>query len=251
MIGMLTKRIGALLCLGLSACTGTETGNPSFVGKLGYDAYTSEPSVVALSLMREEEGAARVTVDNAWLVLGDVELQRGTDCAAGLHVHGLGAGDHAGGQAEPTEFESAAGEYCGVRLPFAPAAVDALPDGAPASLEKESILVRGTLADGVTFEIHSQLQESLSLRATAGEFVLDSAHANVVIGFDVARWLRDLTWDDASESDGMIVVSASDNAVLLEQFEAALPEGIALFRDHDGDGKLDDKAMQIATAARE
>jgi hypothetical protein len=238
------------LCWTLCACAGTETGNPSFMGKLGYDAYSSDPGAVALAL--KGDAAEALTVDNAWLVLGDVELQRGTDCdsASGPHVHGLGAGDHAGGQAPPTDFETSAGDFCGLRLPFAPAS-GALPDGAPESLKDESVFVRGKLPDGRMFEVHSALQESLSLRATAGEFVLDSAHANIVIGFDVALWLSELRWADATEtSEDTVMVSRASNRALLDQFEAALPKGIALFRDHDGDGELDDDAMKLAASER-
>jgi uncharacterized protein (DUF2141 family) len=35
---------------------------------------------------------------------------------------------------------------------------------------------------------------------------------------------------------------------MLEQFEAALPGGVALFRDQDGDGELDAKPMQLAAS---
>jgi hypothetical protein len=114
-------------------------------------------------------------------------------------------------------------------------------------LEQESVFVRGTLPDGRAFEVHSQLQESLSLRATAGEFVLDNEHANVVIGFDVAHWLRELDWQEATAtSNDTVVVSETSNRALLEAFEAALPGGVALFRDGDGDGELDAKAIQLA-----
>jgi hypothetical protein len=234
----MTRLVTLLVCL--SACAGTETGNPSIRGKLSYNAYSSTPAVVALSAALEQtpEPKALLTVDHAWLVLGDVELRSGADCATGPRVHGLGAGDHATGKHSETELEIAAGSYCGLRFPFEYA--KDLPQGAPESLTKESVLMRGTLPDGRAFELHSQLQDSLDLRATAGEFVLDSEHADVVIGFDLARWLGELRWEDATETtDGSVLVSADSNRALLEQFEAALPSGIALFRDHDGDGKLD------------
>jgi len=161
-----------------------------------------------------------------------------------IDIEGLGAGDHAMGQAPPTEFASEPGQYCGIRLPFAPSAT--LPDGAPASLKTESVLVAGKLPDGREFEIHSKLQESLSLRATAGEFVLDSKHRSVVIGFDVAHWLSQLSWDNATTSDGSVIVSESSNRELLGQFEAALPTGVALFRDHDDNGEMDSDPEQLA-----
>jgi hypothetical protein len=191
-------------------------------------------------------GGSLLTVDNAWLVLGEVELQSGENCAAEhVDIDGLGAGDHAATQAPPTEFASEPGKYCGISLPFAPSASE-LPNGVPASLKKESVFVRGKLPDGREFEIHSELQESLSLRATAGEFVLDSNHRSVVIGFDVAHWLSQLSWDDASTVDGAVIVSESSNRALLEQFEAALPSGVALFRDHDNNGEMDIAPEQLA-----
>jgi len=252
MIRPALRRTNALcwvVCSWLAGCAGTETGNPSFVGKLGYDAYTSAPSVVGLSMALQGSGNALVTVDNAWLVLGDVELQSGPDCAAEhVDIEGLGAGDHATGQAPPTEFASEPGRYCGVRLPFAPS--DKLPDGAPNSLKTESVLVRGTLPDGRAYEIHSALQESLNLRATAGDFVLDSNHRSVVIGFDVADWLSELSWDDATTTDGSVIVSDSSNAALLAQFEAALPSGVALFRDHDENGEMDSDPEELAVTQR-
>lgn len=240
-----THALSLALCGWLGACAGTETGNPSFVGRLGYDAYTSAPSVVGLSMALEGSEDSLLTVDSAWLVLGDVALQSGSDCdAKHVDIEGLGAGDHATGQAPPTDFASEPGKFCGVRLPFAPS--DALPDGAPDSLKNESVLVRGKLPDGRPYEIHSELQESLDLRATAGDFVLDSKHRSVVIGFDVAHWLSELSWDDATAPDGAVIVSASSNRELLQQFEAVLPRGVALFRDHDNNGEMDSDPEELA-----
>ena len=240
-----TNALCLVMCGWLAGCAGTETGNPSFVGKLGYDAYTSAPSVVGLSMALQGSGDSLLTVDNAWLVLGDIELQSGADCnAKHVDIEGLGAGDHAAGQAPPTEFAGEPGKYCGVRLPLAPS--DELPDGAPDSLQTESVFVRGKLPDGRAFEIHSALQESLNLRATAGDFALDSNHRSVVIGFDVAHWLSELSWDDATTFDGSVIVSVLSNRELLEQFEAALPSGVALFRDHDDNGEMDSDPEELA-----
>jgi len=234
-------------------CTGTETGNPSFSGRLGYDAYSSAPGVVALSAAlsgeNEREPSSELSVANAWLVLGDVELLEGAECASqGAHVHGLGAGDHAAGQAPSTEFELTAGRYCGVRLPLQVGGSD-IPAEAPESLHAESVVLRGQLADGRAFELHSRLQEELVLRATDGDFAIDGAHAAVVIGFDVASWLGGLSWQDADvASDGTVWVDADRNPDLLAQFEAALPDGVALFSDADADGLLDAEPMQLAHA---
>lgn len=242
----LRAALGWTLVCALGACAGTETGNPSFVGTLGYDAYSGAPSVVGLSMALSAAEDAPLVVDSAWLVLGDVQLRAGADCAAArVEIDGLGAGDHASGQAPPTEFASEPGRFCGVELPFAPPA-GGLPEDAPGSLQSESVLVLGQLPDGRAFEVHSALNERLSLRATAGDFVLDSKHRSVVIGFDVARWLAELSWDTAVTTDGSVIVSASSNPELLDQFEAAVPGGVTLFRDHDSDGELDSDPEPLA-----
>ena len=236
--------------LGLGACAGTETGNPSFNGSLGYDAYSSAPRIVALT--RSAPAPEALRVDNAWLVLGDVELLTGAACAAAesssAHVPGLGAGDHAGGHAPVTPFELDAGQYCGARLPFVLAG-DKLPSQAPDSLRQESIVLRGKLPDGRDFELRSTWQTSVLLRAHDASFVLDGAHAGVVIGFDVAKWLGELDWSQASaDGSGRVLVSADQNSALLRSFEQALPLGIALFRDADHDGVLDADHEPIADA---
>lgn len=236
--------------LSLAACAGTETGNPSFDGSLGYDAYSSAPRAVALTRSAPEPEA--VKLDNAWLVLGDVQLLQGAACAAATsssaEVPGLGAGDHAGGHAAVTAFALEAGKYCGARLPFMLGG-SKVPNQAPDSLHQESIVLRGKLPDGRAFELRSHLQTSVLLRAHDAGFVLDGAHAGVVIGFDVARWLGALDWSRAEPDDtGLLLVSADKNEALLRSFEQALPLGIALFRDTDHDGTLDAEHAPIADA---
>jgi hypothetical protein len=232
----------------LGACAGTETGNPSFDGSLGYEAYSSAPRVAALTRSDPEPQALRV--DHAWLVLGDVELLQGDACgsmpADGPRIPGLGVGDHAGGHATATRFELAPGQYCGARLPFSLAG-DRLPTQAPDSLHAESIELHGELPDGRAFELRSSLQTSVLLRAHDANFALDGAHAGVLIGFDVAKWLGELDWTQASaDEQGRVLVSAEKNAELLRAFEQELPRGIALFRDSDGDGMLDADHTPIA-----
>lgn len=258
MPGMRMSRMGWImhaarwgLVAALGACAGTETGNPSFEGSLGYDAYSSAPRVVALPAALRSEQTDRETpeieVDNAWLVLGEVELLVGNACDTdtGTHVHGLGAGDHAGGQASPTHFALQPGTYCGLSLPLELGG-DGVPAAAPEPLHSESVLITGRLADGTAFEVHSQLQTRLTLRGSSA-FVLDGEHAGVVIGFDVARWLMQLPWQDAARaSQEKIIVDDATNRALLMQFEAALPAGVVLFRDRDGDGELDADPEQIA-----
>lgn len=237
--------------LALGACAGTETGNPSFEGSLGYDAYSSAPRTVALTAGNGDAVDDGVRVDNAWLVLGDVQLLRDDACAQmqgnGTHVQGLGAGDHVGGQASATPFEASAGRYCGARLPFLHAAGD-LPNKAPDSLRDESIVLIGTLPDGRAYELRSALETSVLLRAAASGFELDAQHPGVLIGFDVAEWLSEMDWSQASALSGRVLIDAEHNDALLSAFERALPHGVALFRDANGDGMLDADHTPIASA---
>ncbi|MET0389999.1 MAG: hypothetical protein ABW321_28760 [Polyangiales bacterium] len=228
----------------LAACAGTETGNPSFDGTIGYDAYSSTTSV---ALADSALTNAAVTVDTTWLVLGPLGFLPSQSCAnpdkVQTPVPGLGAGDHVGGQAPPTPYALESGLYCGARLPLIHSS-DA-PSDAPA-LVNHSLLVRGRLADGRTFELRSALREALSLDATEA-FTLDAEQAGVLVGFDVGVWLDGLPWDQATAgSDGKIVADETQNTALLERFEARLPAGVALFRDRDRDGLIDDQPIELA-----
>ena len=230
----------SLLCAAWSGCAGTETGNPSFTGSLGYDAYSSRPDQVAL------RATAITRVDSAWFVLGDVDFATTDECqamnAAEAHAEGLGPGDHAATQAPPTRFEFGEGNYCQVQLPFEKAAPP--PAGAPAELAGQSILIRGALPDGRKFELASTYSGTVRIEApSAPGFVLDEAQPAVVLGFDLATWLGSVEWPSGS---GDVRIDATNNEPLLRAFEARIARGVALFRDEDGDGELDIDPIELA-----
>lgn len=246
------RRFWCLLWCWLSvACVGTETGNPSFDGSLGYDAYSSAESVsLAASSLA---GAVQADVESTWLVLGKVSFvpKTGASCAvsssadSGPSAPGLGAGDHVKTQAPPTQLALVSGLYCGVKL-----ALDRSPANTkdiPADLIEHSLLVQGRLDDGRSFELLSALEAELPLRSdTSDGFELDADRAGVLIGFDLASWLEGLPWRNATDTDGKIVADAAHNPALLAEFEKRLPTGISLFRDADGDGKLDADRVRLA-----
>ncbi|MEY4576870.1 MAG: hypothetical protein RL701_1573 [Pseudomonadota bacterium] len=240
----------------LAACVGTETGNPSFEGSLGYDAYSSasaialQPSALSVGSVgnTDSDEPARVAVRSAWLVLGEVSLLRDADCTArapssSVAVQALGTGDHVHSQVPPTKFELHSGEYCGARLPLVLGAENPT---APDRLVDHSLLVRGTLADGRNFELLSALALDVTLHADHA-FGLSPEHAGVVIGFDLAHWLEDLAWDQAqAEASGAVVADENSNTELLGAFEARIAGGVGLFRDADNNGLLDDTKELIA-----
>ena len=253
-LGMLgpVKRppIFALLAIALSVpaggCTGgTETGNPPFQAELSYTAYSSAPSLVAV-----REPASQVVVDSAWLDLDTVALVGAGNCGRAEPAQGsvpaLGIGDHASGEQHATRFTLAGGEYCALDLPFVLARPAELQRGAPADLERHSIMLAGTLADGTPFALLSAATPRVHLAADADSFEITEKGAQNLIAFDVAQWLADMNWAEALRVDGAIRISPEDNPALLAQFESNLARGIALYRDADGDGKLDEMPVRLA-----
>ncbi|HKO51227.1 MAG TPA: hypothetical protein VJV79_26140 [Polyangiaceae bacterium] len=254
MIGR-SRRVAWLSSLGLlvlatgplSSCSsGTETGNPTFQAELSYTAFSSAPSQVGLSA-----SASAAVVESAWLDLDTVGLFRAGSCNAAqrmaLSVPALGVGDHAAGNHNATRFELNAGFYCGLDLPFVRAAASDLA-GAPAVLADHSILIEGALADGTPFQILSSATPTVRLTADADIFALDAAAARTLIAFDIAVWLSDLDFASAARTGDAIMISASENPDLLAQFERNLAGGVALYRDDDGDGKLDAVPVRLAHA---
>ena len=237
------------IALAAVGCAGTETGNPSFEGSVGYDAYSSSPGVVALpaGLARQ---TSQVELDHAWLVLGDVELIAAGHCDANddgeTHVPGLGAGDHAGGQAPATHDAMSTGLYCGARLPFVNG-IASVPAAAPSSVRDHAIVLDGTLSDGRRFELQSSNAARVAVRASGAGFAMDAAHPGVVFGFDVAKWLGELDWGSAR--DDTVAIDAEHNPELLQAFETRLASGVSLFRDDDEDGVLDADAVLLASPA--
>jgi hypothetical protein len=239
----------ALLAATLTACAGTETGNPSFAGELAYNTHASDPAVAAL---RTSEGGAQV--DSAWLVLGDARFVDAAHCErrdeVEFNVQGLGAGDHATPAAAVSEFQLEVGDYCGLELPLIRAAAGELPDDAPAQLEGHSIVIEGEGADGRPFRIESGAELPLFLAADDGSFLMDADGAQVLVGFDVSVWLSDVDLSSATASDdGVVVVSSDSNSGLLDAFEQNLPRGVALFRDPEGQRVVDEAGAELAHGA--
>lgn len=236
------------LGLWLIGCAGTETGNPSFDGTLGYDAYSSQPAQVALRAAQQD---AAVVVDAAWLVLGDVRFDGPGACGEATAPHvavpGLGAGDHAGTQAPASQVEFESGRYCAVHLPLEPPKQP--PAGAPAQLAGHSILITGE-QHGEAFRVASALAMPVTLQAAdAAGFELDLAQAGVLLGFDVSVWLADVRWADAPRDDSGTRVIDASSPELLHAFETRVAQGVKLFRDLDGDGLLDADRQELAHAA--
>ncbi len=251
MLRAVPHTLSTLLCSLLVAapftgCSGgTETGNPSFQSELSYTAYSSAPRAVGV-----RSSAAELTVTHAWIDLDAVALVRSGTCATSspdaVIVPALGIGDHAAGDHNLTRFELTPGAFCELDLPFVRAPRGALTGNVPAELAEHSVMLAGSLADGTTFSLLSSASPVVHLVAETGSFAINQGQAQTLITFDVATWLDGLDWDGATRRDGAIFISDTENAQVLAQFEARLASGVALYRDADGDGKLDTVPERLA-----
>jgi hypothetical protein len=174
-------------------------------------------------------------------------------CSSGapatFSIPALGVGDHAAGLHAVTYFELKAGTYCSLELPLVVADAASVPATAPASLIGNSLLIEGTLQDGTPFSILSRTTPTLRLVSDAAAgFAIDADAPAVLITFDVASWLTGLDFASATRNSGAIVISSSENSALLSAFEAKIASGVALYRDTDGDGRLDENPTRLAHA---
>jgi hypothetical protein len=234
----------------LVGCAGTETGNPSFDGTMGYDAYSSALERVALrGEPSPSSDSAPVRVESAWLVLGNVSFLGADECDGKGelgHAKGLGAGDHVGSQAPTTPFELSPAKLCGVRLPLETRSD--VSGAAPPELAGHSILITGT-RDDLPFRIASAARPDVLLTA-AKDVELDAAHSSVLIGFDVAAWLDGIDWSGVTmDDDETLTIDSEHNAAQLTLFDTRIAAGIALFRDANGDGLLDADSEPVARAS--
>jgi hypothetical protein len=225
--------------LALAGCTGTETGNPYSV-QLALDAHSSEPTRVAV---RVSEGGD--VVEQAWLVLDPIRFveQRGCADADGGEAPALGAADHARDSFTDQDFELVyQGAYCRIDVPLLTADPAALPAGAPVELGGASVLLVGRTAAGAAFRISTTMTPTLPVVAVdaSGAFAMNPEQNEVLLGFDVAGFLRDVDLSTATlEADGSIIIDATHNPDLLRAFEMSLGAGMELYRDVDGSGTLD------------
>jgi hypothetical protein len=246
---MFSRRVLPVFALAFvsAACTGgTETGNPSFSGALSYTGYSSSPDIA----VGESGAEPRLSVENAWLSLDGVTLSREGACALeatdAVRLPALGVGDHAAGAHNFTPFEAAAGAYCNVELPLKRVTSAEELGSAPAELEQHSILLTARLADGTPLRILSAATPRVVLLPDRAGFELLESGGDLLIAFDFAAWLGELDFTAATRVEGAIEVSEQANPELLAAFEAQLSRGVALYRDRDGDGRLDAELELLA-----
>jgi hypothetical protein len=228
-----------LVALGcLSACTGSEVGNPVKDVRVALTAHSSDDAVAFLG--GDAGATAALTVDELWVSLGDMRFVLDDDCSADrdtrISVPGPITADLA---RAPTALVAKLqdGAYCRVRVPLG----RAIDDGAiPAELVGHSTLLIGQRDDGVRFTIRSRDKPALVVRSRDEPFPIDDERSPLILAFDAGRWLAGIDLGAvAPNADGEIVIDASNEQALLGQFETNLRTSLALFRDGNANGRLE------------
>lgn len=234
-------RTSAIFAALLASCTGTETGNP-YTAELSASAYSRDPGIAV-------GAGSGVVVESAWIALDAVRFFPETSCTDAAHAEDalsaplaieLVAG------ASPGAFELTHARYCRAEVRVHPVA--ALPAGAPPELEGQTIVARGTRADGTAFVVVSGAVPVIDLQPTAGAIDVAAAAGPLLLAFDMAEWLAGVDLAGATVSpDGIVHVDASSNAALLSIFDANVARSGQLFDDAAGDGHVDTSDPVLAS----
>lgn len=243
----LLQTLVVLATISLIGCVGTDTGNPSLQSSVGVNTRTSDPSVAAL-----REGDA-VVVEEVWVSFGEVGVLSEEECetAGAAQSVSLALGDHAGEPATFVTLTVPSGDYCAAVVSFATTEAP-LPEGAPAQLEGNSIVVVGRLPDGTVFRYVSSITDRFRLNALEGDaFELNEQASDLLLTMDVATWVGAVDIASATRlPSGDIELSNEHNPTHKQGFDQALPSGFELYFDLDGDGAIDDDSVLIARGVR-
>jgi hypothetical protein len=115
------------------------------------------------------------------------------------------------------------GDYCGVRVNLAGTSTAAV------------LTAGGTRADGVPFDIDDPNAVAIALTSTT-PFTVHSGEP-ILIAFDLGTWLGGTFLQDASVSNGRVIINATSNSNALDSFESQ--SAAALYRDVNDDRHVD------------
>jgi len=225
-------------CAWAWACNATETGNPVAEHRLALTARSSSDTVA----LGSAAPGAGLSVDEAWVVIGDIRFVQSADCDSGPEQQADVPGPQVLeliAQPAPIAFAVDEAAYCRVRVPLDRA--EALDGAVPAELDDHAILIRGTrAADGVAFVLRSRQTREADIRSRDEPFTLERTSADLILAFDVGRWLEGVEIESASTgADGVVRIDDDSQRDRLDVFEENVEAAMELFRDDDGDGRLD------------
>jgi hypothetical protein len=237
----------ALVAVLATGCFGTETGNPPARAQLALLATSSDPDRVALGA----SAPGRTVVTAAWVSVDAVRLSRAEVCdipgEREVDVSGARVVDLTGGAGSVVPFDADATYYCRLRVPLRRAR-EPLAEGAPPGLADAAVLVSGARRDGVPFTFVSRQERTLDLRSRDAPFALGDGTpgapgAALALAFDVAAWLEGVDLDALEPEGGAVVIDDRSHRAALDRFEQNVTAALRLYRDRDGDGRLDDREL--------
>ena len=217
----------------------TEIGNPegTFEGNFAALARTTDDAAVGIELGNGD------IVSSAIVTLREVRFESAERCDNGVvqesEIKGPWTVDLVETDTLPIKLLDQ--EFCRLRLRLDRA------EGGP--LDDLSVELTGKRSDGTPFLLRSRNKPTLELRTEDGDpFKVTDASDQLLLAFDMARWLAfDLDGLEAG-GDGTIVIDEDDNGSALDVFEDAVEVSLDLFDDRDGDGLVSVSDLQLASS---
>lgn len=236
MIGRLSNALSSLLLLcAVSACTGTETGNPDFAASVSFNMRAPEPEVAAAELADED-----FSVQRLWLTIDTIEVVAGGSCLDaflngddGLPFPGLGTGDHSTPAAAEVSLRLPDDSYCGLQFALSPA--EELPPEAASSVQGTAVELEATYGGR---PLVVSLDEQLLVRfvPTDQAALISPEQHDLLVVFDPVAWLSTLDPQALAEAEGATVrIDRTNNAALHAQLMENLAEAFTIWLD-DGSG---------------
>jgi hypothetical protein len=217
-----------LLALGnlLTGCEGTETGNPRPPPgiELRFSAYSNDFNRVAVG--RHGDG---LSLDRVFVALERFQL---LPCSASGKSLDLSVGELQLTERPPPLLlaESEETDFCAASFRLAPGVGDQA-----AELSGRSAFVEGVRADGVPFQLASELDLTVDLASdTAAPF----GSRRLLLAFNFATWLNGVGVETASIENGTVSIDSLHQPDLLGAFNARAGLAAALYDDTDGNGQL-------------
>lgn len=227
----------------LTGCVVTEVGNPQTEPdderdvEIGFTGWGSDGAV---SVMREAVALeSGVTIAQAWLAFTDAEVRSAeSDCETAeadrinqpLVVELISRREFPG----PIQLQPGADVICRVELEAG--AISTPPEGTPGELTAYSLLIRGTNASGVAFEVRTVVDEDFRVD---GPLPAESERTPFLIVFDLNDWLE----SDELEADGdeeLVVIDESTRPDVVDALRERIESSAELLRDEGGDGVEDE-----------
>jgi hypothetical protein len=209
----------------LEGCAGTETGNPKPPQlELRLTAYSSDFGRVSVG-----KAGGGLEVEHAFVTLERVELLPCSGDASGVEIS-VGELDLAQRPPSVLLADSDETDFCAARVLLAHGAGEVAPE-----LAGRSALLHGVRADGVSFQIASELELTVDLTASPPTTPFGSRR--LLLGFDLAKWLNGVGVETAAAENGAVTIDSTLAPDALAVFDAQAASAVALFDDADGNGQ--------------